>query len=32
VWHGIKGDDVPFPASKCSAFLKLKEKKGKDDD
>jgi len=30
LWHGIKGDNVPFPDPKRAAFLKLKE--GKDDD
>ena len=32
LWHGIKGDNMPLPAPKRSAFLKLKEKKEKDDD
>lgn len=32
LWHGIKGDDVPLPAPKRSAFLKVSEKKDKDND
>jgi YVTN family beta-propeller protein len=32
LWHGIKGDDVPLPAPKRAAFLKIRnEKKDKDD-
>jgi YVTN family beta-propeller protein len=30
LWHGIKGDAVPFPAPKRAAFIKAKEEK--DDD
>jgi len=30
LWHGIKGDSVPFPAPKRAAFIKIKEEK--DDD
>lgn len=29
LWHGIKGDDIPFPAPRRAAFVKLNEK---DDD
>ena len=32
LWHGIKGDKIPLPAPKRSAFLKLTEKKDKGDD
>ena len=32
LWHGIKGDKIPLPAPKRSAFLKVAEKKDKDDD
>ncbi len=32
LWHGIKGDDVPLPAPKRAAFLKVTTKKDKDDD
>lgn len=31
LWHGIKGDKVPFPAPKRAAFLKVKEEKDDDD-
>jgi YVTN family beta-propeller protein len=31
LWHGIKGDDIPFPAPKRAAFLKISKRK-KDDD
>jgi YVTN family beta-propeller protein len=32
LWHGIKGDDVPLPAPKRAAFLKLsKDKKDEDE-
>jgi len=32
LWHGLKGDSVPFPAPKRSAFLNLRnDKKGEDD-
>jgi len=27
LWHGLKGDDVPFPSPKRSAFLKISEEK-----
>ena len=30
LWHGLKGNDIAFPAPKRAAFVKLKE--GKDDD
>ncbi|HYM95461.1 MAG TPA: alkaline phosphatase family protein, partial [Chitinophagaceae bacterium] len=32
LWYGIKGDNVPLPAPKRSAFLKVTAKKDKDDD
>ena len=32
LWHGIKGDNVPFPAPKRAAFLKIREEKQDDDD
>lgn len=32
LWYAIKGDHVPFPGPKRSAFVKLKEKKGEEDD
>ncbi len=32
LWHGIKGDDIPLPAPKRAAFLKLRENKDGDDD
>ena len=32
LWHGIKGDRIPSPAPKRSAFLKVMGKKDKDDD
>jgi hypothetical protein len=31
LWHGIKGDNVPFPGPKRAAFVKLR-KDAKDDD
>ncbi|HEY4149662.1 MAG TPA: bifunctional YncE family protein/alkaline phosphatase family protein [Chitinophagaceae bacterium] len=31
LWHGIKGDKVPFPAPKRAAFVKTKEEKDDDD-
>jgi YVTN family beta-propeller protein len=31
LWHGLKGDKIPFPGPRRSAFLKLKEKKDEDD-
>jgi hypothetical protein len=31
LWHGIKGDDIPFPAPKRAAFLKVGEDKDDDD-
>jgi YVTN family beta-propeller protein len=30
LWHGIKGDDIPFPAPKRAAFIKVKEEKDED--
>jgi len=32
LWHGIKGDQVPFPGPKRAAFYKAGNKKDKDDD
>jgi hypothetical protein len=33
LWHGIKGDNVPLPAPKRAAFLKINdEQRGQDDD
>jgi hypothetical protein len=32
LWHGIKGDYVPFPAPKRAAFIKVKEEKEEDDE
>ena len=32
LWYAIKGDHVPFPGPKRSAFVKLKDKKEEDDD
>ncbi len=32
LWYAIKGDNVPFPGPKRSAFVKLKDKKEDDDD
>jgi hypothetical protein len=32
LWHGIKGDHVPFPGPKRAAFVKLNEKDEKDND
>lgn len=31
LWHGIKGSQVPFPAPKRAAFIKVKEEKDDDD-
>jgi YVTN family beta-propeller protein len=31
LWHGLKGNDVPFPAPKRAAFLKLRKDKIDDD-
>ncbi|MES2773556.1 MAG: bifunctional YncE family protein/alkaline phosphatase family protein [Bacteroidota bacterium] len=31
LWYGLKGDKIPFPGPRRSAFLKLKEKKDDDD-
>jgi YVTN family beta-propeller protein len=30
LWHAVKGDDMPFPAPKRAAFLKLRKEKGED--
>ena len=32
LWHGLKGDNVPFPAPKHAAFLKIRSDKKEDDD
>ena len=33
LWHGLKGDDIPFPGPKRAAFVKLrKEAEDEDDD
>jgi len=32
IWYAIKGDHIPFPGPKRSAFVKLKSKKEEDDD
>jgi hypothetical protein len=32
LWHGIKGDNVPFPAPRRAAFVKLNSKSEDDDD
>lgn len=32
LWYGIKGDNVPLPAPKRAAFLKVTKKDDKDDD
>jgi hypothetical protein len=33
LWHGIKGDNIPLPAPKRAAFVKINEdQKDKDDD
>jgi len=33
LWHGLKGDDIPLPAPKRAAFVKINDKaKDKDDD
>ena len=32
LWYGLKGNDVPFPAPKRAAFLKLRKDKKDDDD
>ena len=32
LWHGIKGNDVPFPAPRRAAFLKINNSKKDDDD
>jgi len=32
LWYGLKGSDVPFPAPKRAAFLKLRKDKKDDDD
>ncbi len=31
LWHGVKGENVPFPGPKRAAFVKLKESKDNDD-
>ena len=32
LWYAIKGEHIPFPGPKRSAFVKLKDKKEEDDD
>jgi hypothetical protein len=32
LWHGLKGDDVPFPMPKRAAFIKSHEDKNREDD
>ena len=32
LWHGIKGSDIPFPAPRRAAFLKINNDKKDDDD
>ncbi|TAF49587.1 MAG: hypothetical protein EAZ62_09120, partial [Sphingobacteriia bacterium] len=32
LWHGLKGDDIPFPGPRRAAFFKPKPKADKDDD
>jgi YVTN family beta-propeller protein len=32
LWYAIKGDHIPFPGPKRSAFVKLKDKKEEEDD
>ena len=32
LWYAIKGDHIPFPGPKRSAFVKLKDKKEEDED
>ncbi|HEY1869685.1 MAG TPA: hypothetical protein VGG71_01435, partial [Chitinophagaceae bacterium] len=32
LWHGIKGDDIPLPAPRRAAFLKLRNDKKDEDD
>jgi hypothetical protein len=32
LWYAIKGDHIPFPGPKRSAFVKLKDKKGEEED
>ena len=32
LWYAVKGDHIPFPGPKRSAFVKLKDKKEDDDD
>jgi YVTN family beta-propeller protein len=31
LWHGLKGDHIPFPGPRRAAFLKVNEKKDDDD-
>lgn len=31
LWHGIKGDNIPFPAPRRAAFVKLNDKEDDDD-
>jgi YVTN family beta-propeller protein len=32
LWHGLKGDDIPFPGPKRAAFVKLNKEAEDDDD
>ena len=32
LWHGLKGDEIPFPGPKRAAFVKLNKEKEDDDD
>jgi YVTN family beta-propeller protein len=32
LWHGLKGDDIPFPGPKRAAFLKVRSDKKDEDD
>jgi len=32
LWHGLKGDDVPFPGPRRAAFIKVREDEDEDED
>ena len=32
LWHGLKGDDIPFPGPKRAAFVKLNKEEEEDED
>ena len=32
LWHGLKGDDVPFPGPRRAAFIKVRENEDEDED